>query len=388
RVGGVDRYATSVAVAEEFVAARRGAGAVVVSVVVASGESLVDALAAVTLASALDAPVVLTRSGSLPASVAGFVSAGGFSSVVVVGGVSAVSPAVVSALAAALGAGGAVERVGGSDRYATAVAIARRAGAAGVWCDGRRAAVVVGGEAFADAVVVSPLAFALGLPLLLTGVGGVPAVTERYLAESGIERVVVVGGTAVVPSEALLPALRRAGVADVTRLSGADRFATSVEVAEAAGGCASVVRDPDSVALVNGTAVADGVVAGPLLGAGVGGNGVTPMLLVFSDVLPPVVARFLAAAWPAGSVGAPERAVVAVGGRSVVSEGVVDAALAVADEAPTAARTARSPSLPPLPPNQKPAVAGDAAPSVDENIVAGAAAARAVGVYTAEDDYT
>ncbi|HCB34240.1 MAG TPA: hypothetical protein DEP69_03500, partial [Acidimicrobiaceae bacterium] len=323
-LAGADRYETSVAVARQFVAAARAAGAPPTAVIVASGESLVDALSAVTLAAALGAPVVLTRAGTLPPSVRAFLAENPFSRVVVIGGTAAVSPAVEAALAAAAAV---VERIAGADRFATATAIARRAGIAGDWCDSnQRAAVLVNGSRFADAVVIAPLAYALNLPVLLTDADALPAETARYLADAGIERVVVVGGTAAV-STTTAAATVAAGVSGITRLAGADRYETSVEVVRAIGGCGVEQRDPDSVAFVNGTATADGVVAGPLLGLGLGGNGVTPILLVDADEIPSAVRRWLVTGWPATTSGVVIiREIVPVGGTAVVSDAVVTTA--------------------------------------------------------------
>ncbi|HCB34756.1 MAG TPA: hypothetical protein DEP69_06350, partial [Acidimicrobiaceae bacterium] len=124
-LAGADRYETSVEVARLFVAAARASGRPASTVLVASGESLVDALSVVTLAAALDAPIVLTRAAGLPSSVAAFLAEAGFTRVVVVGGSAAVSSSVQAELAALPSVGPAgVERVAGQDRFATAAAIA------------------------------------------------------------------------------------------------------------------------------------------------------------------------------------------------------------------------------------------------------------------------
>jgi len=114
-----------------------------------------------------------------------------------------------------------VERVGGADRYATALAVAARpelAGSPAVY-------VARGTGTLADAVAVGGTAAALGAPVLLapsTSEGVVPAA----VAATKDRRVVVVGGTSAVP-DAVATALG----AD-ERVQGADRYATAAAVAD------------------------------------------------------------------------------------------------------------------------------------------------------------
>ncbi|HCB37059.1 MAG TPA: hypothetical protein DEP66_02300 [Acidimicrobiaceae bacterium] len=142
---------------------------------------------------------------------------------------------------------------------------------------------------------------------------------------------VVVGGTDVVSAQALESDgwLASAGVDVVDRVAGENRYATSVAVAEAIADCDTVQVDPDTVALVSGTAPADGIVAGPWFGIGMGGVGVTPILLVRPDGVPPEVEKYLARIAPAASKDGPAREIVAVGGAAVLADAVVDAARAV-----------------------------------------------------------
>jgi len=122
-----------------------------------------------------------------------------------------------------------VTRLSGTDRLATAIAISNQefptAGSA-------KAVVLAGGWAFADALPGAPLAAAKGGPLLLTTGSSldsrVQAEITRVLPASGT--VYVLGGWSVVPP-AIDAALQSAGFT-VTRLSGADRFATAVVVAD------------------------------------------------------------------------------------------------------------------------------------------------------------
>ncbi|HCB37820.1 MAG TPA: hypothetical protein DEP66_06420 [Acidimicrobiaceae bacterium] len=321
--GGSDGYETAVMLADRFVDTARGDGEVVDTVVVASGDSAVDALAAASLASHRNAPVVVVGRDELPEPVAEFVRRRALANVVIVGGTRAVSAKVAAALAA-LEPVERVERVAGADRFDTAAAVGAASGEAGDWCDdGRPAAVLVNGIAFADAAAIGSPVYAMGLPLLLTHADRLPAATARFLVDAEIEHVVVVGGTAVV-SAAVVDAVADTGVDEVTRIAGADRYDTSVAVLEALVDCGAKL---DGIALVNGESPADGLPAAPALGRGLDGSGTTAMIFVRRDELPEKVATWLR---DSKSEDGREITITPVGDVEAVSEEVVTAAVSAA----------------------------------------------------------
>ena len=115
---------------------------------------------------------------------------------------------------------GRPERLEGSDRYRTVVNIARelRAGEIGEYCgDGRRTALLATGEKFADALALSPLAFAGPHPVLLTEPDRLPTTVKNFAADYAIEQVLIAGGpAAVAPSvETELAAAGHQGAAPV-----------------------------------------------------------------------------------------------------------------------------------------------------------------------------
>ena len=233
RLGGPDRYATSVAIGQ---AAYPTSSAVVI----ASGEDthLVDGLVAAPLGRSLKAPVLLTQAAGLPASVAAEVARRAPATAYLVGGTAAVGPAVAAQLASA---GVRVVRLAGADRYATAAAIARQVGApAGV-------AVVAPGadDQLMAALLAGGPAAALAMPVLLTGPALVPGATAQAITSLGVRSTYVVGG---VPSAAAatLPTPTVLQAPDVYALSAllADTFAGQVdpsEVALASGAPANLV---------------------------------------------------------------------------------------------------------------------------------------------------
>ncbi len=325
RFGGSNRYATSVALAEAFVGSV-GSGGFVDSVIVASGVSVVDAAAAAGLAASKSAPVLLTTPNRLSAAVEDFIVDEFITDVFIVGGVEAVSQAVEDALSELVTVR-SVKRLGGVDRYASSVVLAEELGSPGVFCQsGLVTAVLVNADvSFADVIAVGPLAYALELPVLLTRVDELPVGVAAYLVDAEVERVVVVGGEAAV-SQAVVDDLALAGVDDVLRVSGENRFATAVEVLNALDDCATVSLNASVVALINADAAADGVSAAPFLGSGA--DGVTAVLLVQTDQLPAETSDYLASI-PARSATAAyvDQSITAIGGTAVVSAGVMQAAI-------------------------------------------------------------
>ena len=331
---GGHRYNTAVALAERFVADEGS----ISTVIIASGETQVDAVTAAGLAGNLTAPVLLTRSHQLPHNVGRFIDEHNITDVVVVGGTAAVPDAIVTALEG-LASRPTVERVSGADRYATAAAIGGRLGGPNpTWCGSTQTAAIVvnGGEAGrADAIVAGPLAFRLGLPVLLTGADELPEATGVFLAGNKVERVVVVGGEGAVSAGVVDTLIEDVGVVNVQRIAGDSAAATSVAVAaEMLGNCADVLAtNPDLVALVNRDATADGITAAPVLGRGLGDGGSVPILLVGDD-LPAAVRDYLASTAEVRSGAKTHLSIVAIGGTAVVSDAVMADAVAAAKTSP------------------------------------------------------
>lgn len=200
------------------------------NVLLATGETWPDALGGASLAGVLDAPILLTRANTLPVGVRNEIVRLGASRVIVLGEEGAVSPQVMDAVRSISGVH-SVERIGGADRYETASEIASRA-ASERQRAGRglpSAAYIVTGKDFPDALSVSPIAYATERPILLTRPSSADTATLEVLRGLPLSEVFVIGGTGVVASSV---ATQVAAVAPrVTRISGADRYATSLAVA-------------------------------------------------------------------------------------------------------------------------------------------------------------
>ena len=119
RIGGSDRYNTSALVAAR-IKTREGAS-FSRRAFVARGDQFPDALAVAPLAYATKSPVLLVRPTSIPTSIAGFATTAGLTHATVVGQTGAVSSGVMTQMGSISGA--TMNRIGGADRYATAVAV-------------------------------------------------------------------------------------------------------------------------------------------------------------------------------------------------------------------------------------------------------------------------
>ncbi len=252
-VAGTDRYATAVE------ASKLGFPDGAADVVVASGENWPDAVTASARAGRLHAPLLLTRQAELPAVTAAEIARLGATHAVLIGGEAAVSSAVAERITTLVGA---VTRLAGPTRYETADAVAAEVvRLAGDSYDGR--AFIATGANFADALAVSPLANATGAPIYLTPPDGRSDLVARMFS-GGVTDVVVLGGTRAVSAGVEDAVIAAFGAEKVTRVAGADRYATAAAVAEY--GVTACGLGWDGVGLATGSNFPDALTGGTMLG--------------------------------------------------------------------------------------------------------------------------
>ncbi|WP_285113564.1 cell wall-binding repeat-containing protein [Leifsonia sp. fls2-241-R2A-40a] len=269
RVAGDDRYGTSAAVS----AATYSANAPVAYV--ASGLQFPDALAGSPAAGRAGGPMLLVQQGAVPLSVQAELRRLHPAKIVVLGGATSVSNAVMTTLKG-FTAGG-VTRVSGSDRFETAAAVSRATAPVGP-----AAAYVVSGLSFPDALSAGALAArTAGAPLLLTTQSSLPASTAAELKRLAPKSIVVVGGAQAV-SAGVLTALKAYTTGSVSRISGSDRFETSA--AAAAAYPAGTVKPY----VASGLAFPDALSA-----SAAAGTAKAPLLLTEPGAVPPSVAAQL-----------------------------------------------------------------------------------------------
>ncbi len=195
RLAGVDRYGTAAAVS----AATFAPG--VQTVYVASGNGWPDALAAVPHAAGAGGPLLLTNPGSLPAVIKAELQRLRPGRIIVVGGTGVVSGAVATALDAYTT--GAVIRLAGQDRYATAATISSFH-----LPSGTALAYVATGENFPDALAAGPAAAVRGASTILVRRDSIPARSAGELDRLNVSRLILLGGPQIV-GQAVAGALAR-----------------------------------------------------------------------------------------------------------------------------------------------------------------------------------
>jgi subtilisin family serine protease len=307
RIYGTGRYETCVALS----AATYASGSVP-TVVMASGEDFADALSASALAGAYGSPLLLTAKAALPAVVESEIGRLGATRVLLVGGTAAVNSTVEGAL---VRTGVSVERIVGADRYETAAKASRvvrqRLGPAMP-----NTVFIARGDMFADALALAPLSASRGIPVLLVRPAALPAVTAAAIAELAADDVVIAGGTKAV-SEGVRQAISALpGVANVTRLPGADRYETAAVIARYAIGARWATSD--YIGLGTGMAFPDALGGGVVTGAHGG-----VLLLTQQSALPAATRDFIT------SQGEIHVAVRVFGGTAAVADPVLSAVAAI-----------------------------------------------------------
>src|SRR5581483_11577234 len=230
--------------------------------------------------------------------------------VVIVGGTAGLPATTEAGLHAAL-PGAAISRISGADRYATAAAVATatfKGPVAVAW--------VATGEAFPDALSAAAAAAGRG-PVLLVPPQGIPLTTTFALGSLQPRQVFIVGGAGAVAQQTQATLAHVLSHSTVTRVAGADRYATAAAVS------ATAFPSGASMAfLATGQAFPDALTAA----GAAGGRG--PVLLVGTASAPPAVVFELRRLRPA-------RLTLVGGGAAVADTLVQQVNAALATPAPT-----------------------------------------------------
>lgn len=190
------------------------------TVVLANSHNFADALSGVPLASAMNAPVLLTRTDKLESATIKEIDRLGAKNVVILGGEQAISANVEKTLSQK---GISVNRLAGETRYQTAGLIAKELGRQ---TTGVNKAVVVSGENFVDAMSVASFAAQNKMPIFLTRKDSLSE--EVREATKQIKNWQIIGGTSVVQGNTESE-LKKLG-STATRIAGADRYETNQNV--------------------------------------------------------------------------------------------------------------------------------------------------------------
>lgn len=214
RVGGTDRYATAAALSRRFVPAGTPVA------YVTNGAAATDAVVAGPAAARTGGPLLYVTADSVPASTRTELGRLRPGRIVVVGGTSGVSAAVVSTLSGYTTGG--VTRLTAADRYTRSAVVSRAA-----FPEGAGVAYVTAGASWPDSLSAGAAAAVQDAPVLLTATDRLPTAVRDELLRLAPGRIMLVGGSTSV-SEAVAEQLR--GIAPTERLAGADRYGTALAV--------------------------------------------------------------------------------------------------------------------------------------------------------------
>ena len=192
RIAGANRYETATLVATQV----RNAGN---TVILATGANYPDALTAGVMAAAGPHALVLNDGPTLRPEVAAYLRAAAVTSVIIVGGPTAVPLTVEQQLTST---GIAVTRLGGLNRYETATLVANRLlSPGGGFAFNGANSLLASGLNFPDALSASPLGAQLRGPILLTTNVTIPDATATWLRANSatMAQITVVGGPTPIP---------------------------------------------------------------------------------------------------------------------------------------------------------------------------------------------
>lgn len=181
RIGGSDRYETSLLLGEKVLMSKKSN-----KIVVARGDDFPDALSISALSIKETAPILLTRTDEWSEKSTHFIEERKISSTTIVGGTHAVSETVQKELESMT----VVSRLSGKNRYETATAIAKK-----VYPNAEKW-IIASGETAIDAMVAGPLTAYYNAPILLVDHDQIPTSVSKLLVEKGetLKHLIVIGG--------------------------------------------------------------------------------------------------------------------------------------------------------------------------------------------------
>ena len=244
RLAGNNRFDTAFCIADQL--KKENGGKAFENIIIASGMDFADALSATYLSKVKNAPILITAAAdSSMNNVVDYIkkNAAAKANIYIVGGTGAVPKAMESKLK-----GYKIKRLAGSNRYLTNIEVLKEAGVT------NEDILVASGMDYADALSAS----AVGKPILLVAGKGKKLTKEQtaYLSTISSTKAIVIGGSGAVSTD--IAKQLKDSFKSVTRIGGANRFETSVLVAE------KFFKDPPTMALAYGLNYPDGLCGGPL----------------------------------------------------------------------------------------------------------------------------
>lgn len=224
RLAGLTRVDTSLEIAKANYTSKLS------SVVLATAENYPDALAGSVLAYKLNAPILLVgRTETDQEKILAYLKSNleTTGTVYILGGTAVVSAEMEAKVAA--GGFNQITRLGGIDRYETAIKIADELG-----IKTGTPIVLVYGENYADALAISSSAAGMQSPILLVQKEGLSDAVQQEIAKIKPSKVYIIGGEGVISAtvESQVAQITSLEKTNIVRIAGADRYATSLAVAQ------------------------------------------------------------------------------------------------------------------------------------------------------------
>lgn len=265
-LSGKDRFDTSLKVSREYKSAD--------TVILANGYKDTDILTATVLGAKIDAPVILINGNSVSAEVFTEIDRLGAKDIILSGGYSSISKAVENSLSEYDKDN--VERLSGSNRFETAVEVAKKIRAI---TGENENSVLVDGTNFPDAVSVVSLAVSENAPILLTSPSSLPNVTIKAISDFNLSNIFIGGGSNSVSKDIEISLSNKY---KVERIYGSDRYETSLAVAK------RVYPEASRIVIASGEQYADALVAVPYATK----NDI-PTIMVAKNSMKPSVENFI-----------------------------------------------------------------------------------------------
>ena len=314
RIAGSDRFSTAAQIAD-----RKFLGAF--EAIIVSGRSFPDGLVAASWSFGLY-PIFLVEQDQVPtATRTRLASMSNLLNVRVIGGPGVISEQTfneIASIAKVANPDAATERVAGTNRYQTAIAVANMVASTGIPGPLQQVILAVGTD-FPDALAAGALAAGYGYPTLLNNGPNLRADVRDWLVNKpDLTEVLIAGGPNVIPDSVLadinLLTNRNGTAITARRLAGDSRFSTATKIAdEVISKSATSPNAPGRVVIVNGRNFPDALAAGSLAG-----NLGVPILLTEATTLPTATRDWLVT--HAGTI----FEVAIIGGESAISVDVAN----------------------------------------------------------------
>ena len=226
------------------------------TVVIGRGDLPIDALTGSVLAAKTGGPLLLTQINKLTPSVAKELKRLNPTTVYILGGnKTAISTTVENEIKKSFKH---VKRIEGDTRYETASQIAEEVIGNG---SAPEIFVTTGDDKSSDALAIAPYAGSKNIPILLTGATKLNKNVSNFISKHGVKKATIIGGDKVITPTVEKELNKLLGASNVKRISGTDRFATSIAIADTY--YVNKTLTPGKFFIAQGLETADALAAAP-----------------------------------------------------------------------------------------------------------------------------